>query len=136
MAGRGIQGGKAFPVAIVNTEVDGLPVSGAPRTRIQPYKNIRTGELISSTASGTGSKQGPDIACDMVKFIAHVSNGGNINLGWNAGVTVTDGTADTSTGLILAPGKDSGWIPVANVNLIFYIGTTAGDKLTYMAMVD
>jgi hypothetical protein len=100
------------------------------RTRPYPYTTVRTGELIVAVTA----KQCPNIACDMIKFRTHPLNTGYIHIGWNASVSITDGTQDTSTGLILGPGSDSGWIPVTNMSLLFYIGSVAGDKITYMSI--
>lgn len=90
--------------------------------------------------AGVGELQGsatalqlPSLACKMVKFKTEISNAGNVYIG-GSGVTKPDGTTDTSTGLELAPGDESGWIPISNLNLLYRICDNAGDDLTYIAL--
>lgn len=128
------QGGPAYPVTIVDYDI--APGGGNQpnliigRTRMFPYTTVRTGELVA----GLAVLRCPAIACDLVKFKAHPGNSGYIHLGWNIGVTITDGTADTTTGFILAAGDDSGWIPITDMSLLFYIGSAAAQKFTYLAI--
>lgn len=133
----GTLGGNALPVDVV----DGVtiqPQTGAANnmligsTKLWTYTVVRTGELVSSSIA---ARQATNVPCELVKIKAHPANTGYINIGWNAGVTVTDGVEDTSTGFILGGGDDTGWIPIRNLNLLFYKGTVTGDKLTYIAMV-
>jgi hypothetical protein len=73
-------------------------------------------KVVSGELQGSASAvQGPDIACLQVTFKALASNAGNVYLG-GAGVTVADGTTDTTTGLV------------------YRICDNAGDDLTYIAL--
>lgn len=133
----GTLGGNALPVDVIGgVELEAKSGSAdqilVGSTKLWTYTAIRTGELVSSSVT---AKQAPNIACELVKIKAHPLNTGYVNIGWNAGVTVTDGTEDTSTGYILGSGDDTGWIPIRNLQLLFYKGTVTGDKLTYIAMV-
>lgn len=90
---------------------------------------IKSGELQGSATA----LQMPDISCSMVKFKAVLSNAGNVYIG-AAGVTKPDGTTEATTGLELAPGDDSGWLLVENLNKFYRICDNAGDDLTYLAL--
>ena len=88
---------------------------------------------------GSGEVQGaaaatrmPALVCRMVKFKAVSSNAGNVYVGL-AGVTKADGTTDTTTGLELGPGEESGWLPCSNLEDFYGICDNAGDDLTYVA---
>lgn len=87
------------------------------------------GELQGSTSA----LQLPSLACKMVKFKASAANSGNVYLG-GAGVTVPNATTDATTGMQLAPGDDSGWIPITNTNLLYRICDNATDALTFLAL--
>jgi hypothetical protein len=95
-----------------------------------PYTEIACGELAGTTTA----TQLPNVACKLIRFKAHADNAGNVYLGGSA-VTKADGTTDQTTGLQLAPGDDTGWIPVSNANLFYRISDNAGDGLTYIALV-
>lgn len=75
----------------------------------------------------------PDVECTIVKFKALSSNSGNVYLG-GANVEVPDGITDEVSGLELAPGDDSGWLPIANLNLLYRICDNNGDDLTYLIL--
>lgn len=128
-------GGNALPVWLegAGDPSDPTNVEGSLRTRVQPYTTVRTGELVS-TVTAVGTRQGPNVPCDMVKIKSRNLNVGYIHIGWNAGVSMTDGIEDTSTGFILGPGDDTGWILVSNLNLLFYVGSVANERLTYIAL--
>ncbi len=89
--------------------------------------------------AGHGERQGsaaavqlPTLACKMARIVACVSNVGNVYLGRSNAVTKPDGTTDTTTGLELAPGADTGWLPIQNLNLLWMICDNAGDDITYL----
>ena len=83
---------------------------------------------------GTASAlQNPTLACKMVKYKASAANAGNVYLG-GAGVTKPDATTDATTGMQLAAGDDSGWLPVSNTNLFYRICDNATDALTFIAL--
>ena len=93
------------------------------------YDTLKVGEVQGSATAAVM----PTIACKLVRFKAVASNAGNVYVG-GAGVTKVDGTTDATTGLELTPGDDTGWIPVANLNVFYRICDNAGDDLTYMAL--
>ena len=95
-----------------------------------PYQNVIVGELAGSATA----VQMPDRACSMVRFKAHADNAGKVYIG-ASGVTVANGSTDTTTGLQLSAGDDTGWIPVDNLSRFYRICDNAGDDLTYLALI-
>lgn len=95
-----------------------------------PFTTVKSGELQGSTSA----LQLPNVACSMVRFKAAIANSGYVYLG-ASGVTKVDGTTDTSTGMQLTPGDDTGWIPCDNLNRFYRICDNTTDALTYLAMV-
>jgi len=99
--------------------------------------NVGTKNL---TTIATGERQGsasavqlPTVSCSLVRIKAVNSNAGNVYIGIS-GVTKPNGTTDTTTGLELDAGEDTGWLPTDNVNRFYIICDNAGDDITYMAM--
>jgi hypothetical protein len=95
-----------------------------------PATAIACGEL----AGATSATQLPNVACRLVKLKALATNTGKVYLG-GAGVTKADGATDTTTGLQLSAGEETGWIPIDNLSRLFRICDGAGDGLTYLAVV-
>ena len=93
------------------------------------YNSVKSGE-IQGAASAT---QMPDIGCRMVMFIALSDNAGNVYIG-GAGVTVPNGTTDTTSGITLDAGDATPFIPIQNLNLLYYICDNAGDDFCYLAV--
>jgi len=93
------------------------------------YNTITTGEVSGSTSA----KQLPDVDADSINIRAASTNAGNVYLG-GSGVTVLDGTTDTTTGLELDAGQETGWISVPNLSLFYIICNNAGDDIVYMAL--
>lgn len=88
---------------------------------------VGCGELAGSAAAAACPSRG----ARMVKFKAAVSNAGNVYVGM-AGVTKPDGTTDTTTGIELGPGEETGWLPCTNLDEFYRICDNAGDDLTYL----
>lgn len=93
------------------------------------YNGVKSGELQGSATA----LQLPDIPCRMVCFTALADNAGKVYLG-AAGVTVPNGTTDATSGLEIAPGASTPWIPIDNLNRLYRICANAGDDLTYLAV--
>lgn len=126
-----VQAGPALPVHITNTSIPSSGGSTGVQTIEQKtYSTVLSGEIAGSATAS----QLPSIACKLVKFKAEVSNAGNVYIGVS-GVTKPDGTTDTTTGLELLPGDDSGWMPIDNLSRLYRICDNAGDDLTYLALV-
>ena len=68
--------------------------------------------------------QMPSIPCEMVRFKSDPDNDGQIYLG---GDDVT-----TGIGWQLDAGDDTGWIPVHNLEEVYYICSDATQRLMYM----
>ena len=88
---------------------------------------VACGELQGSAVAA----RMPSQAGSLVKLKAAADNAGNVYVGL-AGVTKADGTTDTTTGLQLGPGEDSGWLPCGNLDEFYRICDNAGDDLTYL----
>jgi hypothetical protein len=88
----------------------------------------KNGELAGSATA----VQMPDVACSMVRFKAVHDNAGNVYIGAE-GVTVANGSTDTTTGFLLDAGDDTGFIPCDNLSRFYRICDNAGDDLTYLA---
>lgn len=95
------------------------------------FTQVKNGELAGSVTSVTM----PNVGCLLVRFVAASSNTGNVYLGGAPTVTAPNGATDTTTGFQLAPGEETGWIPVTNLNLFAYICDNATDDLLYIALV-
>jgi hypothetical protein len=93
------------------------------------HSTVQSGEVSGSATA----KQLPDIPCRAVSITALVGNAGNVYLG-GAGVTIPDGTTDTTSGLTLDAGVTTDWMPVTNLNLFYIICDNAGDDITYLAL--
>lgn len=97
--------------------------------QLTPKAPAGVGEL----AGATEATQCPNVACTIgVRLKAAYDNAGRVYIGVS-GVTKKDGTTDTTTGLELNAGDDSGWLPVSNLNQLYRICDNAGDDLTYIA---
>lgn len=115
-------------VAVTNTPNVAIP--GTVVVQQETYTSVLNGELQGSASA----LQMPNIACKLVKFKARNDNAGNVYIG-KSGVTLPDGTTDTTTGFELDAGEETGWIPVDNLNRFYRICNNAGDDLTYVALV-
>ena len=90
------------------------------------YDSVASGALAGSVSA----LQLPDIPCRAVFFTAIASNAGKVYLG-GPGVTVPDGTTDTTSGIELQAGDMTPFIPISNLNKLYRICENAGDDLTY-----
>lgn len=111
-----------------------ITVQGIASATAQPvsppaYTAPVSGELAGSATAA----QCPTITCKLVMFTALASNAGKVYLG-AAGVTIPNGTTDTTSGIELAAGASTPWIPVDNMNRLYRICDNAGDDLTYLVM--
>lgn len=94
-----------------------------------PYDRVASGELAGSVTA----IQCPERACSLVRFKAAADNAGTVYIG-GSGVTAPTGSTNTTTGLALAAGEDTGWIPVSNLNNFYRICDNAGDDLIYLLL--
>lgn len=94
-----------------------------------PYDVVDSGEF----APGVAAAQFPSIACRLVRLKARAANAGNVYVGPTA-VTKADGATDTTTGIELQPGDDTGWLPVDNLDRFYGIGDNAADSVTYLTL--
>ena len=88
------------------------------------YGNIQSGEV---DGDGT-AKALPSIEGQLFLISALNSNVGDVYLG-GSGVTIPDGTTDTTSGLELQPG-DTITVPIHNLSLLYIIADNDGDDIT------
>lgn len=95
----------------------------------QVYSALASGECIVGTAAAVLGTA----AAKLAWFKASATNSGTIYLG-GSGVTATDGTADTTTGIALSAGDLWGPIPIDNVSRLSGIASAASQRLTYFVV--
>ena len=100
---------------------------------ISRSKYIGNSVFVGEVSGSATAKQLPNVTCALVNIKAVSSNAGNVYVG-GAGVTKVDGTTDVTTGIELAAGEATGWIPCDNLNKFYIIGDNAGDDVVYMAI--
>lgn len=94
---------------------------------------LNTGIAVGEVAGATDATQCPTVTANMVMFKAVKGNAGNVYIGVS-GVTVVDGSTDTTSGWELGAGESTPWIPASNLNLFYYICDNAGDDFVYMVL--
>ena len=90
------------------------------------YNKVVSGEIQGSVSAA----QMPDVSCRAVTFRAATDNVGNVYIG-GSGVTVPDGSTDTTSGIPLEAGDWYQFVPCSNLNVFYYICDNAGDDLLY-----
>jgi hypothetical protein len=94
------------------------------------YDKVISGEIQGSASAA----QCPDLICRAVTFKANADNVGNVYIG-GAGVTIPDGTTDTTSGVEMQPGDWMQFNPCSNINIFYYICDNTGDDFGYLAML-
>jgi hypothetical protein len=124
------------PVALRVDDSGGLTfgtvTSGTVIAETPAYATVVSGELAVGTAAGGTATT--SISCKLVRFKARNANAGTVFMGGGTTVTTPDGTTDTTTGLSLIAGDDTGWIPAANVNQFYFISSGTANAVTYLAL--
>ena len=90
---------------------------------------VAVGEVSGSVTA----VQLPTVSGTLCAIKAVNSNAGDVYVG-GAGVTVVNGTTDITSGIELAAGETTGWIPCGNLNTFYIITDNAGDDITYMVI--
>jgi hypothetical protein len=112
------------------TAANSLPVVLASDTkRIEDCTVTDTGEIQGATSVTVC----PTVTAKFVRFKARSDNAGSVYIGLSD-ATKADGTTDATTGMELAAGDDTGWMPATNLNTFYRICDNAGDDLTYMVL--
>lgn len=97
-------------------------------------KNYLYQVVVSGERQGSATAvQLPNIPAELVWITAQDDNAGDVYLG-GAGVTVPDGTTDTTSGIQLEAGDTIGPLPIANLNLLYIICDNAGDDISYLVL--
>lgn len=90
--------------------------------------------VVSGERQGSATAvQMPNIPAELVWITAQDDNAGQVYLG-GAGVTVPDGTTDTTSGIQLEAGDTIGPLPISNLNLLYIICDNAGDDVSYLVL--
>jgi hypothetical protein len=96
-----------------------------------PYTITGTGE-VAGAATATVL---PTLTCKWVKFFGVSDNAAAVYIGITSGVTKPNGSTDTTTGIPVAAGGETDWLPAPNLNLNgFYQIGAVGDDLVYIAL--
>jgi hypothetical protein len=90
------------------------------------YGGISSGELVGVTSA----TQLPDVPCREVLFRV---TAGTVYLG-GAGVTVSDGSTDTTSGLKLTAADPPVRVRIDNLNKLYRICASVNDHLTYLVV--
>jgi len=98
--------------------------------KLQSFALKESGEVAGSATAAVCPTLGGLVG---VIFRAAVSNAGNVYVGPGSGVTKPDGTTDRTTGLELAPGDWTPFLPCKNLNEWYLICDNATDDLLYVA---
>ncbi|MCX6024015.1 MAG: hypothetical protein NTZ05_20245 [Chloroflexi bacterium] len=109
-----------LPAALVSGRLD-VNVGADPA-----FAAVAGGTKVGATTSAT---QLASTTCRLVRIKAAIANTGNIYLG-PSGVTTAGANAYTE----LAPGDDTGWIPVSNANLLYHIASTGTQNFFWWAL--
>lgn len=80
--------------------------------------------LAGRLAGSLNVQHGPDEPCEMVWIKADPDNTGDVFIGGN--------DVNSIIGVELTANDVLGWIPIKNLNLLYYVCTVASDKLQYM----
>ena len=91
------------------------------------------GFSVGERAGSATAVQLPNVEGSLIWITALVSNAGNVYLG-KSGVTVPNGTTDTTSGIELTPGSSIGPLTLGNLNMLYIICDNAGDDITYLVM--
>lgn len=86
------------------------------------WNNFGAGRLVASLTR----LQGPDFPVEMVEFTLKSTATGKVYIGGS--------DVSSVVGRELSAGDSTGWIPIKNLNLVYYVGTVnnATDDLHYM----
>lgn len=83
------------------------------------------GHLAGGRLAGSINRtQGPNIPCEMVWIKADPDNTGDIFVGGN--------DVSSVVGVELSANDSLGWVPIKNLNLLYYVCTVAADSLQYI----
>jgi hypothetical protein len=94
--------------------------------------NTTSGTVVSGERQGSGSAvQLPSVVSSLVWIKALINNVGDVYIG-ASGVTVANGTTDTTSGIELNPGDMIGPLPIKNLNLLYMICDNTGDDIVYL----
>jgi hypothetical protein len=106
VSGSGTAGTPAAGVVTVQGNASGTPIPVSLSSSSQPVNS--NGSASNSTTIGSGSATSFSPPANAVGFILEADDTNTVNLRWAAGTTAT-----ASVGLLMEPGRDTGFVPVA-----------------------
>jgi hypothetical protein len=115
------------PVSVPGTVTTASTLGGT--TELKPYTAPASGAVVC----GTVAVQMASVACKLARFKARYSNSGTVYLGVN-GVTQAGTVTDTTSGIPLTAGDDTGWIPIDNTNRFYIISGGTPNVVTYLVL--
>lgn len=115
-----LRGNSDYAVQVAAGTVNQTPI---------PYTTVKTGEVIVGTVAAVF----PSVAVKSVIFKAGKANAGTAYVGAGSTVTLSNGTADATTGLQLVAGDATPVINVDNLNRFWGIASADGQVVTYLA---
>jgi hypothetical protein len=95
----------------------------------KPLSGVISGERQGSATA----VQLPTVSGSLVYITSLASNAGNVYLG-GAGVTVPNGTTDTTSGLELPPGTLIGPLPIDSLSRLYMVCDNATDDISYLVL--
>lgn len=102
---------------------------GALLVSHKPLTYIDTGEL-GGVVVATPL---PNVVCKYAKVMAVIGNSGFVYIG-PANVGPAAAASNPNTGFQLGSGDNTGWLPIDNLNRLFYVCTGAGDEAIWMIL--
>lgn len=97
------------------------------------WGGINTISGVGEVSGSATAKQLPTVTGGLCLVKAENGNAGDVYVGIS-GVTVADGTTDTTSGIELSASETTGWMPCTNLNNFYIITDNAGDDITYMVI--
>jgi hypothetical protein len=88
------------------------------------------GELAGSVSA----VQLPNRRCKGVIFNVKAGAAAKFYIGGDAGVTIPNGSTDTTSGIELAAGQSTPILPCENLNVFWVIASAASDSLSYLIL--
>ena len=127
-----VQGGGALPVHMTNAPGSGLSVEVTNSTPLTVTESTPTIVACGELAGVANATQLPNVAARYAWLTARSTNTGSVYIG-GAGVTAPNNSTDTTTGIELVASATI-LIPIDNLNRLYYIGSDANQRLTYLVV--
>lgn len=94
------------------------------------HDNVKTGKFVASRTAA----QLPAVSCNLVKIKALMANTSPIYIGPSSVTRPSGPEPDATSGFEIAPGDETGWLPISNLQNLYAIAEHDGDKIVYLAL--